>query len=88
MLVAIAEAKMLTALLPNKSAPITFSLFSKRFFVLMALKFPSSAFLRISESETLVIAVSDEEKKAETKSKRTIIIISIPFYFVDCYLKN
>src|SRR3546814_767636 len=67
-LVASAEARMLTRLLPNSSAPIRCSRSCQRRFTSAARRLPSCARVCMRGREAAVIAVSDPEKKAENTS--------------------
>ena len=72
--VASAEAEMLTMLFPTRIALNSLLEFSVTFNTLLAFLFPSSARERSFRWLTVVSAVSEEEKKAESASKIRIII--------------
>ena len=74
-LVATAEERIFTRLLPNKIALIANSFFFSSFWVLIDFWSFSSTFFCKRSSEILVSAVSDEEKKADSIISMTIIII-------------
>ena len=75
-LVAMEEARMLTKVLPRRTAPMNRSRFASRALTFAAAREPSRSSWNIRPRETAVSAVSDAEKKAEHSIRKTIALMA------------